>query len=391
MYILLSSGAQKRYRDDILRCMAAPFGAVIQFRYEKSIVEDSIINATDQMHGQSALVCSLNVQDTFPDEGGQHAVIPIREVVIDRVWSVGSTIVVALRVYGFAHVSDLESFRKSFYVSQHPPRNADPKAESGGKWFFEAPDELEASIPHGVELSSWEAITQQLIAIPQFRREPFFWTVLGLKEGMAEALEADGTFGAWPDSLRLDTFYTLAIYVYRPSLHEDSSDNELERTGWSGHLLISSDPPTTSLSSSTIEVDSPYDLKRWSFQIKRPHLTYWDQGWLRIGVEVADKSMLADQEKLQEESIELVRKELRQMLVGEAQWDIELPLTFDSPWPRVVTVSVVLGVGLALPSVINILQQVPAAGQHKVLACLLATAAGIGTAIVAVFQIRKPA
>src|ERR1022692_4676930 len=98
MYILLSSGAQKRYRDDILRCMAAPFGAVIQFRYGRSIVEDSIVNATYRMHGQSALVCSLNVERTFQEEGGEHAVIPVREVVIDRVWSVGSTIVVALRV-----------------------------------------------------------------------------------------------------------------------------------------------------------------------------------------------------------------------------------------------------------------------------------------------------
>lgn len=193
MYILLSSGAQKRYRDDTLRCMAAPFGALVQFRYGTSLVEKSIVNATDKMHGQSALVCSLNVEDTFHDEDGQHAVIPVREVEIDRVWSVGSTIVVALRVHGFAHVSDLDKFRRSFYASKHPPRNADRKAESGGKWFFEAPDELEASIPHGVELSSWEAIARQLIAIPKFRPEPFFWTVLGLKEGMAETLEADGT------------------------------------------------------------------------------------------------------------------------------------------------------------------------------------------------------
>ena len=54
--------------------------------------------------------------------------------------------------------------------------------------------------------------------------------------------------------------------------------------------------------------------------------------------------MLADQETLPQKSIELVRKQLRLILVGEAQWDIELPLTFNSPWPRAAAVSVVLGV-----------------------------------------------
>ena len=119
MYILFSSGAQKRHRDDILRCMATPFGAVIQFRYGKSIVEDAIVNATEEMHGQSALVCSLDVERPIHEEGGQHPMIPVREVLIDRVWSVGSTIVVALRVHGFAHVQDRDGFRGSFYASKH--------------------------------------------------------------------------------------------------------------------------------------------------------------------------------------------------------------------------------------------------------------------------------
>ncbi len=141
MYILLSSGAQKRYRDDILRCMSAPVGAVIQFRYGMNIVGTSITGNPSTIRGQQALVCNLDVEHTVGSRG-EHPVIPVRHVIIDRVWSTGSTIVVAIKMAGFAHATNMAKFREAFYTSPHPPKNAPQAAEGGGLWCFHAPDAL---------------------------------------------------------------------------------------------------------------------------------------------------------------------------------------------------------------------------------------------------------
>lgn len=37
MFILLSSSARPRYREDILRCLAAPEGTCVQFRYSHPV------------------------------------------------------------------------------------------------------------------------------------------------------------------------------------------------------------------------------------------------------------------------------------------------------------------------------------------------------------------
>jgi hypothetical protein len=62
MFVLLSSGAQKRYRDDILRCMAAPVGSIIQFRYNREIVGKSILQKPDAVHGKQGIVCNLDLE-----------------------------------------------------------------------------------------------------------------------------------------------------------------------------------------------------------------------------------------------------------------------------------------------------------------------------------------
>ena len=39
MLTLLSSGATRRYRDDIIRALALPVGAELQFRYDRRFIE----------------------------------------------------------------------------------------------------------------------------------------------------------------------------------------------------------------------------------------------------------------------------------------------------------------------------------------------------------------
>ncbi len=56
MFLLLSSAARPRYREDILRCVAAPVGGTIQFRYQKKwIACDSL----KSLNGKDGLVCYM--------------------------------------------------------------------------------------------------------------------------------------------------------------------------------------------------------------------------------------------------------------------------------------------------------------------------------------------
>jgi hypothetical protein len=120
-------------------------------------------------------------------------------------------------------------------------------------------------------------------------------------------------------------------------------------------LIIRTDPPNASLAAADIAIDSPYDLKRWSFQIKRPSLTFQDAGWLRIGEEALDSHSLKPIDGGMTRTRDEERRELRQALKGSPEWEIELPLRFNSPLRKVAFVGIFLGVLLAAPSLIAIL------------------------------------
>ena len=59
MLILISSGAQPRYADDIVRALAHPAGTTFQFRYGTKYVEDRL--GQRDLANEPALVCYLMV------------------------------------------------------------------------------------------------------------------------------------------------------------------------------------------------------------------------------------------------------------------------------------------------------------------------------------------
>jgi hypothetical protein len=318
-----------------------------------------------------------------------NGVIPIRRVLIERVWSTGTTIAVIFRVDAFAFAGNIAKFRDAFYSSPHPPRNAPRAAQSGGLWFYESDSSLSNELQSSTDLKDWEETAKALVSIPQFRKEPFFWTVLSLKEGVADEMEADSTFSPWPEVIKAGETHTLVLYVFRASRFTEEEDNEVERTGWVGQLAVKSDPPLSNAGNSPISIDSPYDLLRWSFQIKRPFPTFNDHVRITIGEEAFDKSALAPLSS-GDRTAEQIRNDLREKLRGNTQWDIELPLRLNSPWPGILAVGVVLGILLAAPSLPGIWLQTPGPNYHPKTATLLAVLAGWLAAVFAVFQIRKP-
>ena len=118
MYVLLSSCATKRYRDDILRCLAAPLGAEIQFRYNADIVGASIHEVVRRQAeqgvsgtgwGQPGLVCNVDVE-TELDPNGTHPLTPVRHVTVRWVKAHGTTFTVNLLIDDFAYTEDIKHF-----------------------------------------------------------------------------------------------------------------------------------------------------------------------------------------------------------------------------------------------------------------------------------------
>src|SRR5262245_8496653 len=94
MLILLSSSRRKRYRDDILRCLAAPIGTQVQFRYSEKLVEHPIWERPDQFEGKPGLVCSVDLSTV----GRACPIVPVRWVTVEKIYQHGTTMSVVLRI-----------------------------------------------------------------------------------------------------------------------------------------------------------------------------------------------------------------------------------------------------------------------------------------------------
>ena len=391
MYILLSSGAQKRYRDNIAACLAAPIGGSIQFRYNSGIVEPAIrtsINVeTERLvaEGKQALVCYIDIGKR--SEAGEHPIIPVRMVRLSQISKVGSIVVVDLAIEGVGFAEHLDDFQRDIHRYRQAPLHSEINAESArsGCWFFELKDDLK-SVRSSRLLADWEQVGEQLAATAGFANVGFFWTVLGMHKGLIKDAPAEPSFTQWPSHLKMDTMYTLSVYVARPGIHDPNSLRS--KTAWMGQLLVRTEPAHSSLSRDEIVIDSPYDLKRWSFQIKRPSLTFHDPGWLRIGEETLDESSLSSQ-SAEARSTDQKRRELQTSLKGIVDWELDLPLSFDRPWKKVGIVGALLGVLLALPSLVAIVVPANQTLKQKIGAVVIALAAAIGGSVLAIFQIKK--
>src|SRR5882757_1279279 len=102
MYFLISSSKRKRYRDDILRCLALPIGTRVQFRYAKALVSENMVEHPDRVRGCEALVCSVDLDIVSVP----CTLIPVRIVTIENLYLHGSSVTLTLRVGEF---SSLES------------------------------------------------------------------------------------------------------------------------------------------------------------------------------------------------------------------------------------------------------------------------------------------
>ena len=338
MIILLSSALRPRYKYDILRCLAAPPGARLRFRYEARLIEPSL---QDGKRKGDAIVCFLDERRVSTDET---FLVPIRSVIIENINVHGTTRTVDLRLGDFIYLDNLEEFVQQVYKDQSeakPKIDFSQKRELGGYWFFET---RESSIPvqKGSSVEIWEKIASQLADIEQFKSERYLCAVLGVREKNRRK-DASVSFTCLPEKpLSASLDYELLIYHYSPNNLKSDPDNNTIKVTY-GRCL-------KEISPTECEVDSSYDLKQVVFRPVNQSLRT-EKTWLRVS--------------------------------PDDKWHLELDLTVSSSRCCAIIIFLVIGCTLAL-------QHVPPMITDSVwLQGINATILAFITAGAAVFGIRK--
>jgi hypothetical protein len=248
MFLLLSSAAQPRYREDILRCLAAPLGATIQFRYRKQWIE---CQSPESLIGKEGLVC-------FADDSRTEQLLlnPVRQVTIEHVSVHGTTASLILKMGDFAYAKTEDfSVQISNIAGAYHPRKEN--GASHGKWIFSVDETKLTGIIRNKSLTTWQNIVEELANKPQFKNEPFYWTVVGIEPIAKPGIDYSECL-AWSDRLPRNSLQNLLIYHYFPANKPSESKVPV--------LTLSSGGCIHAISSTEVRIDSPYDLRRWRFQ-----------------------------------------------------------------------------------------------------------------------------
>lgn len=267
MLVLLSSGATPRYRDDIIRILALPAGADLQFRYDRRYIDPALLQKIEagEVHDEKAIVLYL-----WSDRDKLHTeIVPCRFVNVVGIDFAGSSCIIRLRAENFATGLDDATFKATLTEGERSllPR-WEPKPEVGasliGKFFFSI-DDAKLSNYATNNLSAFEETAIALVRYKDFVEAPatIFFTVRRVIKIGKRGERLSGTLGPQPlggsYQLLSGQPYQIEVYTFVPpkvelktsKLHIDSSVSAVEFP--LGHQ---------------VENDSRYDLKNFPFQVQ---------------------------------------------------------------------------------------------------------------------------
>lgn len=335
MFVLLSSAYSPRYREDILRCLAAPIGSEVQFRYDKKWVAENILEKMKKgtmIAGAPAIVCWVDTQGNGPLR-----MIPVRSVSISKFNLHGRTLSLTLKMSDVQYAEPTSFTNEVFSLSG----DASPHSKNGkveGKYFFEIPT-LPPSLQTGRTVALWEELVALLQQEQPFQAEQFFWVTVGIAG--ADAKVDTEFLSEWPTAPVSGPF-DLLVYHYQPKQAPAVQSKLSVRTS-SG---LTSDRPAE------VAIDSRYDLKRWRLEAV-PDQYKIRQGWIRIRT--------------------------------NDTWDLDLGLIVKSSLRSAIARSIVAGTLIAVPAVLAIITQKDLSLSTQAVMLIVSLIAGVLGAAAVVF------
>lgn len=250
MFVCLSSGASPRYLEDVLRSLALPAGAVVQFRYHKKHLAQAVRTAIEAGTAEAQPALIVYIDQKTP--GQPPTYVPCRFATIKTVSDHGTTVTLELLVAEYAYSENLVAMNQwmgNTFAADLPAWIGD-KIE--GKYWLQAPNDP-ASVSRTTNLGDWEKITEQVANHADFDQQDYFYTVTALRYAANKSVIAP-TDGAY--ELAGATDYELVIYHYHPT--KRATDLLLEFTLAGTGLEFTSNP--------VMRIDSRYDQKIVRFQ-----------------------------------------------------------------------------------------------------------------------------
>lgn len=287
MLILLSSSAQQRYADDIIRALAHPAGTTFQFRYDKKYVDGILTHR--QLTGEPVLICYLSVDMATK----AIRLIPCRFATVAKVEVVGSSWVFTLNADSFVASLDDAAIRAALSNGEraHIPAFDAQGNGPNGKYAFDVNAELHRNsryAPGAKAMAAFEETATALSADARFApgKGLSFFTVFALRttdrrwcDRQERAAEITPLNGRYP--LRLGKRYWLELYSYSPvggmplayptKLSCESSESTVRFTASANHTL-----------------DSRYDLNRSHFTSTPAQMSV--PAGLRISLKIPDQA-----------------------------------------------------------------------------------------------------
>jgi len=310
MHLCLSSGSRPRYKRDIVRALALPRGAQLQFRYRRQLIAPSILESLDdpkrrkKLRGASALIAYVDQTS----KTAEPQIVPCRLATLADPAVLGRSASLQLTVADFALAADLAATNQALRLL---PATGLPHRVGGdfdGLYWLEVADI--PGLTYSSDLGTFEEIVQQLAPLPDFEADRFFYTVQALVEtgDDAEIPIKDNTL-----ELRPNRDYDLRLYHYHPS--QGNPDSTLGATVSGTSVSFAMTPE--------LVLDSPYDVKRFRFRTGSP--TSGDRGVFTL--------------RQKRESDD------------EWQWDFDLPFHLKRAFTRRVGLAVLIAVFLAIPPI----------------------------------------
>lgn len=261
--LCLSSGLTVRYRQDILRAIALPHRSHVQFRYSADIVEDGLASdlQNNAICGAIAMLAHVDCSDSSKVENGLCFVTPCRRAVLVSSRRIGDYFVLVFQLWGYAVAADVS-------VLQQGLPSARPHWSGGGlkgRWCLR-------STHRGWEqhsgLEGFQQVARLLSTRPDFAGQPFFLAVEGI---FARALAIEGILARGSDGaieptadgevvLAAGKHFDLRLFHFRPDAEHSTA------TETTGSIAITLASPLEPVTSTSLAVDSPYDLKSFAFR-----------------------------------------------------------------------------------------------------------------------------
>lgn len=348
MLLCLSSGSSRRYRDDVRRSLAQPWGSVLQFRYLKRYFAAGVLEGTKNTKGPShVLIAYLDLSD----QSKVPEVVPCRFALLKEVAEAGTAVALQLELQEFAVASDVADANREIRekakgnVPVWEPDGEKKKAK--GDYCLEVKTDP-ATISRSQKLDDWEKIVAELAKRADFKEETSFYTMLGITETPSKAAIAvnQGKY-----DLRPGREYEVDLYHFYP---KDSVLTDcLTLTTTSQWLTFTRNP--------TLQLDSRYDLKHTRFKTGKP--TSGEDIWLSVTRNTKEAGM-------PQVEFDLIGH------VGGNRW-------------QTLAYGLVLGCLLAGPQIITTLTNPNLPPDKTVSICIACGLIGLLTGVLAAFGLKK--